>query len=95
MRCLENFKPALKDWSPSDWALATTGELGELCNFLKKRRRGDSIDPKAIRDEFADVILYLDLWAASEGIDLAEAVISKFNEVSDRNGSHIKFEELK
>jgi NTP pyrophosphatase (non-canonical NTP hydrolase) len=30
------------NWGPNDWACALAGEVGELCNVLKKVRRGDS-----------------------------------------------------
>lgn len=34
----------------------------------------------------ADVVCYLDLLATFYGVDLAEAVIRKFNRVSERQG---------
>lgn len=39
-----------------------------------------------IADELADVLTYLDLLAAMQGIDLGRAAIEKFNEVSRRVG---------
>jgi NTP pyrophosphatase (non-canonical NTP hydrolase) len=75
------------DWSPAQWALAVTGELGELCNLLKKVQRGDFTEAEAlpdIRKEFADVVIYLDIFASQFGIDLGDAVRDKFNEVSRR-----------
>lgn len=90
-RSLDAFGFELHDWSPSDWAMATLGEMGELANYLKKSElRGESIDRKAIEDEFADVQIYLDLWAARMGVDLGAVTRRKFNEVSDRRGSSIK-----
>lgn len=75
------------DWTPADWAVATTGELGEGCNFLKKMRRGDpNVSVNDVAKELADTVTYLDFLAWSLGIDLGEAVRSKFNEVSDRIG---------
>lgn len=41
-RCREGF-PTCADWSLNDWAVALTGEVGEMCNVLKKVRRGDAI----------------------------------------------------
>ena len=92
-RCETSFKHSINDWSPAEWAMATTGELGELCNLLKKRHRGEEINQKDIADEIADTLIYLDLLAACLGIDLTEAVISKFNEVSIRVGSDIRIGE--
>lgn len=42
------------------------------------------------RKELADVQIYLDLLALSIEIDLEEATVEKFNEVSDRIGVNIK-----
>ncbi len=38
LRCEERFH-RVKDWTPQDWALAMAGEVGELCNLLKKVKR--------------------------------------------------------
>jgi NTP pyrophosphatase (non-canonical NTP hydrolase) len=88
-RCETAFHP-LDAWSPSDWAMASAGELGEACNLLKKRLRGEAIQDEAIGDELADTVIYLDLLAARLGIDLGEAVIRKFDVVSGRRGSPIR-----
>src|SRR6478736_2564011 len=80
-------EPDGSDWSPAEWLQAVVGELGELANVLKKVRRGDYPLEKAlpeIRKEFADVMIYLDLFALQYGFDLGDAVIQKFNEVSRR-----------
>jgi len=88
-RCEQSFHP-LKDWSQTDWACAVAGEVGELCNLIKKRRRGEDVSLLAVEKEIADVIIYIDLLAAFFDIDLNKAIINKFNEVSDRIGSDIK-----
>lgn len=87
-----SFGHALNDWSPSDWAMAAAGEMGETCNALKKRLREDvdAPDLEDVGDEIADTICYLDLLAARLGIDLGEAVRRKFNKVSDRRRSEIR-----
>jgi NTP pyrophosphatase (non-canonical NTP hydrolase) len=82
------YKPCL-DWSATDWACALAGEVGEACNLVKKRRRGDSIDPKEIGKELADVVCYTILLANHIGIDLEQSLIEKFNDVSNRIGSHV------
>jgi NTP pyrophosphatase (non-canonical NTP hydrolase) len=89
-RCIESFKHSLEDWSEMEWGCAAAGEMGELCNLLKKRRRGETIPLKAVMDEIADVIIYLDLLAARLGVHLSGPIRDKFNEVSDRRGSTIK-----
>lgn len=86
-RCRDSFK-VCADWSVGDWGNAIAGEVGELCNLLKKVRRREPIDTRKIADELADVIIYADLIAHEFGIDLAAAVVRKFNEVSGRVGSN-------
>lgn len=85
-RCETSFHP-LDDWSPSDWACALAGEVGEACNKIKKLKRGDKISLEDIGKELADAVCYLDLLAARLRIDLGEATIGKFNEVSKKVGS--------
>lgn len=76
----------LDDWKPNDWATATTGELGEACNLLKKLRRGQPIPREEIAREIADAQIYLDFLAWSLDIDLGEATIDTFNAKSDELG---------
>lgn len=40
----------------------------------------------ALATELADVVIYADLLAAHAGIDLAAAIVSKFNIISEREG---------
>lgn len=84
------------DWSLNDWATAVTGELGEACNILKKVRRGDlSLEearPK-LTQEFADVVIYMDLLAAAAGIDLGKAVMETFNTKSVKVNSRVRLVE--
>ena len=76
-------------WSPCDWMTALAGEVGEAANLIKKRRRGEDIPTELIAKELADVQAYLVLLAECLLIDLEEATIAKFNEVSDRVGSGV------
>lgn len=81
------------DWGPAEWLQALIGELGEYANLMKKVGRGD-FDLDSVREdiakELADVQTYLDLLADLLDIDLGEATIAKFNEVSDRRKLPIK-----
>lgn len=82
------------EWSPAEWGNALAGECGELCNVLKKiLRESQGINTKQYApgqlrqmaaDEIADVYLYLDIIAEELSIDLYEAIVKKFNEVSER-----------
>lgn len=93
-RCVKWHPAGIESWSPSDWLTAVTGELGELASLLKMRNRerdglvGNKFSPtdKQVADELADVLTYLDLLAEVLGVDLGAAAMSKFNEVSERNG---------
>jgi NTP pyrophosphatase (non-canonical NTP hydrolase) len=76
-----------KDWTPNDWALAVAGEVGELCNLLKKIKRGDFLlgdQRQNVLRECADVFCYLDLLMSSLDADTGAEVLKKFDEVSDR-----------
>ena len=74
------FNHALSSWTLSDWMTATTGEVGEAANIIKKLNRvRDGIPGNketeqelrdALADEIADVAIYLDLLAQAAGFDL-------------------------
>lgn len=86
-------EPDGSDWALSAWSNAVCGELGELANLIKKVERGDMTLDEArtsISHELADVATYLDILAYRCGVDLDEAIIRKFNIVSDRVGATVK-----
>jgi len=98
-RCTEWHADGSTDWSAADWGNALAGEVGELCNVIKKYRRiqtgvdNPDVDEQSvevllaqIRDELADVQCYLDLTADFFNIDLGDATIDKFNRVSEKRG---------
>ena len=89
----ENDFPVSRDWSESDWGNAIAGEVGEMCNLIKKRLRGEPIPDEDVAKEMADVVTYIDLLASKMGVDLGSAVVQKFNEVSRRVGSSVRFAE--
>lgn len=89
-RCEEAFGHRVQDWSDTDWATAIAGEVGELCNYIKKEMRDHVDKSEDIKREMADIIMYLDLFAAKHAIDLEKIVTEKFNEVSLRRNSPIK-----
>jgi NTP pyrophosphatase (non-canonical NTP hydrolase) len=99
-RCEVDFKHKLDDWSLSDWAVAMSGEAGELCNIIKKLNRvrdgigefNRGVTEKELRSELAneigDVFAYLDLVAQRAGLQIYDDCIRpKFNVVSERVGS--------
>lgn len=90
--------PDGNDWTHGDWGNALAGEVGELCNVLKKIRRGWTTDGtlddlvKDLAEELGDVVAYAALIADRFDIDLGGAVAAKFNEVSERYGSAFHLE---
>lgn len=85
------------DWSLAEWMNAVAGELGEAANIIKKIRRGDITLEDArpmLAKEFADIVTYLDITAMQAGINLGQATITKFNEVSNRVGSDVTINPL-
>jgi len=101
LRCQQSYHPIYR-WSPTDWACALAGEVGEACNLIKKLRRLDDAGPwldtsearsaleLEIADELADAQMYLDLLAERLGISLEIAVRQKFNRTSDQIGSTVR-----
>ena len=80
------------DWSDAQWCQAVLGELGEYANIRKKIDRGEFTMEEArplLAKELADTVTYLDILAFRLGIDLGQAVMDKFNEVSRRIGCDI------
>lgn len=65
-------------------ALAICGEAGELANLIKKSWRGDAVDFAEIRDEIADIRIYLEHLSRQLNIDLDRACEEKLTEVSER-----------
>ncbi len=70
--------------SPKNLAMALTGEVGELVEILQwlteEQSRAVAKDPhtaQAIRDELADVLIYLVELATALDVDLNEAVKAK------------------
>ncbi len=76
-----------KKWIPAQWMNALIGEIGEAANLIKKFDRGDFTMEEGrerIADELADAQCYLDMVAYRCGINLGEATMKKWNEVSLR-----------
>lgn len=72
------------DWPPEKWALAMLGEFGEAANAMKKVWRGDG-SREHVASELADGICYLVLLAYHANIDLTEAVVEKWNKISEEH----------
>lgn len=77
-------------WTSMEWGCALSGEVGELCNLLKKQKRGDKIKKKQLAHEIGDIMTYISLLADNLDIDMEDAIIEKFNIVSKRWGSKYK-----
>lgn len=77
------------------WTTALAGEVGELCNMIKKMQRverggidgGSSytakdISKEMLKEEIGGIAIYLDLLASLLDISLEEAIIDTFNSKS-------------
>nr|WP_315051672.1 MazG-like family protein [uncultured Brevundimonas sp.] len=68
------------------------GETGEACNVIKKLERerhgwaGSRDTLGHLAEELADVVICADLCAITAGVDLASAVVAKFNATSAKVG---------
>ena len=94
----DGFNHPLHSWTRAEWFQAVLGELGEAANVAKKIKRIEQGIPgndpdltldelnAQLAEEIADTFIYLDLLAQSQGIDLEEAVMSKFNQKSAEIG---------
>ncbi|MFC4277128.1 nucleotide pyrophosphohydrolase [Achromobacter aloeverae] len=107
---LEQFA-ADRDWtqfhSPKNLVMALTGEVGELTEIFQwlteAQSRDAGKDPRtaqAVKDELADVQLYLVRLASVLGVDLNEAVQQKLQKnaqkypVDKARGSNKKYTDL-
>jgi NTP pyrophosphatase (non-canonical NTP hydrolase) len=107
---LEQFASS-RDWgqfhSPKNLVMALGGEVGELTEIFQwmteEQSRSAGSDPhseQAVKDELADVMLYLVRLASVLGVDLNEAVTDKLRENARKyptdkaRGSNKKYTEL-
>ncbi len=84
-----------RDWnpyhSPKNLAMALTGEVGELVEIFQwltedesRHVMRDPASAQAVRDEVADVLLYLVRLSSVLGIDLNAAVVDKLRANAQR-----------
>lgn len=79
------------------WTTALAGEVGELCNMIKKLQRVENggidggssykasdITKKMLQEEIGGIAIYLDLLASLLDIELEEAIQSTFNNKSEQ-----------
>ncbi|CAB3826569.1 nucleotide pyrophosphohydrolase [Achromobacter aegrifaciens] len=100
-----------RDWeqfhSPKNLVMALTGEVGELSEIFQWMTEADSkaagTNPstaEAVKDELADVLLYLIRLSSALGVDLNEAVTQKLLKNAQKypaekaKGSSKKYNEL-
>lgn len=84
--------PAYSNTDERFLALALAGEVGELCNMIKKRWRDDADLSEECRDEIADIRVYLELLAKCfdiEGEKLDARVVSKLEKVVEKHKARL------
>ena len=77
---IENFGVS----TASYWGCALAGEVGELCNLIKKLERDGAYDEQKFKYEIADIFIYTALVAQFFEIDLEQAIIEKIKIVKER-----------
>lgn len=79
------------------WTTALAGEVGELCNMIKKLQRvekggidsgssykASDIDKNMLKEEIGGIAIYLDLLASLLDVDLEDAICTTFNKKSEQ-----------
>jgi NTP pyrophosphatase (non-canonical NTP hydrolase) len=95
-RAIEGFK-TYHNVPITYWSTALAGELGELCNMIKKMERvshggidggssytAASINKEMLEEEIGGIAIYLDLLAGLLDISLEDAIIKTFNSKSEK-----------
>jgi NTP pyrophosphatase (non-canonical NTP hydrolase) len=85
--------PAYSNTDRRFLALALAGEVGELCNMIKKEWRDGVVLTEEIRDEIADIRVYLELLAKCfdiEGDKLDNRVVEKLKKVVQKHELKLK-----
>ena len=95
----DGFNHRVSDWTSAEWLAACIGELGEVAHVVKRMSRqrdnlaqveySDEKLKSMLAEEIADTIIYLDMLAHSQEINLGEAIKKKFNQKSEEIGSGI------
>ncbi len=74
-------------------SIGLAGEVGELCNLVKKQIR-DKVDHKtAMMKEICDIQIYLDLLTEQLGCSIEDCLKLKWDEVSERHGLPFKLKD--
>lgn len=101
LRSKESFNTAVSDWTLPQWGNATAGEVGEMCNIIKKIDLGKQSHTRdgiplyeALSLEIGDVAIYLDLLAQRAGLNLTNCIVKSFNKKSIKIGSSYLLLEL-
>lgn len=98
LRAIDRFN-TFKNVPITYWTTAIAGEVGELCNMVKKLERvkhggidaGSSykaadIDKAMLAEEIGGIFIYLDLISTLLEIDLQSAIVATFNDKSEKLG---------
>lgn len=84
--------PAYSNTDERFLALALAGEVGELCNMIKKRWCDNADLTDECREELADIRVYLELLAKCfhiEGVKLDHQVQQKLEKVAEKHKARL------
>lgn len=76
---------SVKTLAFSYWGCALAGEVGELCNLIKKQERDKVNNEDEIKLEFADIFIYLLIIAKIRNYDINEILERKMRILKSRN----------
>ena len=74
----------------SYWGCALAGEVGEACNLIKKHEKDGLEIKELLKEELADIFIYLELTARFFNIDLEKAILDKIEVVKGRRENNKK-----
>jgi NTP pyrophosphatase (non-canonical NTP hydrolase) len=92
-KAIADFKVYPKERGIEYTALGLCGEVGEICNEIKKSIRNDNglITPERkekLIDELGDVLWYLQALADETGIDLNEVAVRNIEKLTKRKSDN-------
>ncbi len=90
LRCEKAYYP-LTNKDRTVWCLNAAASMGKLCKATQNANNEEQPAKEQIYDAIADVVTYLDLYCSRMGGSLEIVLQKRFNAISDKKDSDIKF----